>query len=163
MRVGIIADTHGLFDPAILRHFQGVDRIIHAGDIGHPRVIRQLEEIAPVVAVAGNVDDAGLIGLPLETVVELAGRRVAVRHIVYESGSIRNDARIFLEREQPDICIFGHTHQPTVERLGTVLLINPGSAGPKRFRLPRGLGILTLTAAGIHPELFGLNSLSSRA
>ena len=79
--------------------------------------------------------------------IELAGRRLAVRHIVYEGGKLTKEARAFLRREQPDICIFGHTHQPKVEWLGKTLLFNPGSAGPKRFKLPRGLGFLCLCDA----------------
>src|SRR5262245_14089785 len=156
LRIGVIADTHGLFDPMIARYFTDVDRIIHAGDIGDPLVIRRLEAIAPVTAVSGNVDDAESLGFPSETIIDLAGRRVAVRHIVYEAGRIRKDARVFLEREEPDICIFGHTHQPRVEQFGRTLLMNPGSAGPKRFQLPRGLGILTLTSARVFPGLIRL-------
>lgn len=156
LRIGVIADTHGLFDPAIVRHFKGVDRIIHAGDIGHRSVIERLACIAPVIAVSGNVDDADSIGFPSETVVRLAGRCVAVRHVVYESGKIRKDAEAFLARERPAVCIFGHTHQPKIEWRGRMLLFNPGSAGPKRFTLPRGLGLLFLRKASYDARLIPL-------
>ncbi|MBI3356100.1 MAG: metallophosphoesterase family protein [Nitrospirae bacterium] len=160
MRIGVIADTHGLFDPAIARHFRGVDHILHAGDIGKPFVIEQLQIIAPVTAVSGNVDGFEQSGFPTETIIELAGLRIAIRHILYAGGKLTKDGRAFLGREQPDICIFGHTHQPKSEWLGDTLLFNPGSAGPKRFKLPRGLGFLLLCNAEVKPRLI---SLSNRA
>ena len=144
LRIGVIADTHGLFDRAILRHFEGVDHILHAGDIGDPSVISKLQKLAPVTAVSGNVDGYERSGFPPETVLELGGKRIAIRHIVYEGGKMTDEGRAFLDREQPDVCIFGHTHQPKAQRSGSILLFNPGSAGPKRFKLPRGLGILTI-------------------
>lgn len=144
IRIGMIADTHGLFDPAILRHFKNVDHIIHAGDIGARSVIAQLEMVAPVTAVSGNVDDYEQSGFPREAVVELAGLRIGVRHILYEGGRVTKEGQAFLNRVQPDICIFGHTHRPTKEWLGDTLLLNPGSAGPKRFSLPRMLGRVSI-------------------
>jgi predicted phosphodiesterase len=89
-------------------------------------------------------------------VIELAGLRIAIRHIVYEGGKLTKDGRAFLDRERPDICIFGHTHQPKSEWLGKTLLFNPGSAGPKRFKLPRGLGFLRLCDAEAQPRLISL-------
>jgi putative phosphoesterase len=156
IRIGVIADTHGLFDRAIRRHFRGVDHILHAGDIGDQSVIEQLEQIAPVTAVSGNVDDEEQSGFPSEAVIELAGRRIAIRHILYEGGKLTKDGRAFLDRERPDICVFGHTHQPKREWLGGTLLFNPGSAGPKRFKLPRGLGVIIIarkTMASTHLSL----------
>ena len=153
IRIGVIADTHGRFDPVVRRHFKGVDYILHAGDIGDRSVIEQLEQIAPVTAVSGNIDNNDeQSGFPAEAVIELAGLRVAIRHILYESGKLTKDGRAFLDCERPDICIFGHTHQPKVEWFGQTLLFNPGSAGPKRFKLPRCLGILVLARQGITPK-----------
>jgi uncharacterized protein len=151
IRIGVIADTHGLFDPAIQRHFRGVDHILHAGDIGKRSVIGQLERIAPVTAVSGNVDD-DKCGLSSEAVVELAGFCIAIRHILYDGGKLTKEGRAFLDHERPDVCVFGHTHQPKVEWVGKTLLFNPGSAGPKRFTLPRCLGILVLARQGIIPK-----------
>lgn len=151
IRIGVIADTHGLFDPAIRRHFRGVDHILHAGDIGDRSVIEQLEQIAPVTAVFGNVDDDEQSGFPSEAVIELAGRRIAIRHILYEGGKLTKDGRFFLDRERPDICVFGHTHQPKREWLGNTLLFNPGSSGPKRFKLLRAVGILEMIDGKIRP------------
>jgi len=144
--IGVIADTHGLFDPAILRHFKNVDHIVHAGDIGKRSVIEQLKAIAPVTTVSGNVDGYDESGFPSETMIELGGLRITVRHILYEGGKLTKDGRAFLDRTRPDICIFGHTHQPKNEWLGDTLLFNPGSAGPKRFKLPRMLGMITIGA-----------------
>ena len=83
-------------------------------------------------------------GFPSEAVIELAGHRIAIRHILYEGGKMTKEGKAFLERERPDICIFGHTHQPKVEWFGKTLLFNPGSAGPKRFKLPRGIGMVKI-------------------
>jgi putative phosphoesterase len=154
--IGVIADTHGLFDPAIRRHFRNVDHILHAGDIGKQSVIEQLEEIAPVTAVSGNVDDGEQRVFPTEAMIELAGCRIAIRHVLYEGGKLTKEGRGFLDRENPDVCIFGHTHQPKIEWLGKTLLFNPGSAGPKRFKLIRGLGLLRLGGAEVKPCLISL-------
>lgn len=156
LHVGVVADTHGLFDPAILKHFQGVDYILHAGDIGDPLVIHQLFQIAPVTAVSGNVDGYGRSGFPSERVVELAGRRIAIRHVLYEGGRLTQDGRAYLEREKPDVCVFGHSHKPTIEWSGKTLLFNPGSAGPKRFKLPRGIGLLVLSRSSVKSRLISL-------
>ena len=157
IRIGVIADTHGLFDPAVRRHFTGVDRILHAGDIGDRSVIEQLEQIAPVTAVSGNVDDDEQSGFPSEAVIELAGLRIAIRHILYKGGKLTKDGRAFWDRERPDICVFGHTHQPKVEWFGKSLLFNPGSAGVKRFSLPRGIGVITVERGSIEPMLITLD------
>ncbi|UVT21774.1 MAG: metallophosphoesterase family protein [Nitrospira sp.] len=143
-RIGVLADTHGLFDAVLEQHFRRVDHIVHAGDIGGQSVIEQLKTIAPVTAVSGNVDEYERSGFPRETVIELAGIRIAIRHILYEGGKLTKEGRAFLDRTHPDICIFGHTHQPRNERLGETLLFNPGSAGPRRFTLPRMIGTISI-------------------
>jgi putative phosphoesterase len=163
IRIGVIADTHGLFDPAIRRHFRGVDHILHAGDIGDRSVIQQLEQIAPVTAVSGNVDGDEQSRYPSEVVIELAGHRIAIRHILYAGGKLTKDGRAFLEREQSDICIFGHTHQPKTEWFGKTLLFNPGSAGPKRFKFPRGVGILVFAKQGTIPKHILLDDRRTKA
>jgi uncharacterized protein len=162
IRIGVIADTHGLFDPAIRRHFRGVDHILHAGDIGTRSVIEQLEKIAPVTAVSGNVDEGEQSVFPSEIVIELTGRRIAIRHILYKGGKLTEGGRTFLQATQPDICIFGHTHQPKVEWFGKTLLFNPGSAGPKRFSLPRGIGLLTIQREKVLPKLIRLSDNANR-
>ena len=148
IRIGVIADTHGRLDPVLRRHFKGVDYIFHAGDIGDRYVIEQLKQIAPVTAVSGNVDGDEQNGFSSEVIIELAGRRIAMRHILYEGGKMTKEGRAFLEREHPDVCVFGHTHQLKTEWFEKTLLFNPGSAGPKRFKLPRAVGILVLARRG---------------
>lgn len=153
IRVGVIADTHGLFDPVIMRHFRGVDHIVHAGDIGKQSVIEQLEAIAPVTAVSGNVDGYEKSGFPTEAIIQLNGVCIAIRHVIFEAGKLTKEGKAFLDRTRPDICIFGHTHRPKNEWIGDRLLFNPGSAGPKRFTLPRGIGLITIgegKASGYH-------------
>ena len=152
MPAGVVSDTHGLFDRALLRHFAGVDHILHAGDIGKREVIEQLERIAPVTAVSGNVDGFEASGVPVEQVIELAGRRVALYHRLYEKGKLTRDGAGFLERTKPAICVYGHSHQPKAEWREGVLLFNPGSAGPKRFHLPRAVGLLLFQNETIEPR-----------
>ncbi|NOT21595.1 MAG: metallophosphoesterase family protein [Nitrospiraceae bacterium] len=156
MRIGIITDTHGLFDPAVRRYFKNVDHILHAGDIGNRSVIEQLEQSAPVTAVSGNVDNYEQSSFPSEAVLDIADRRFAIRHILYKGGKMTKEGQAFLEREQPDVCIFSHTHQPKTEWFDKLLLFNPGSAGPKRFKLLRGIGLLYLCGAEVKPRLISL-------
>lgn len=146
IRIDVAADTHGLFDQALAEHFCGVDRVVHAGDIGHRSVIEQLEVIAPVTAVSGNVDNYEESGFSREAIIKVNGFRIAIRHVVFEGGKLTKEGMDFLGRTRPDICIFGHTHRPMNKWLGDTLLFNPGSAGPMRFRLPRMLGIITIGA-----------------
>ena len=156
VRIGVIADTHGLFDPALVEHFAGVTAILHAGDIGDSDVIRRLRQIAPVFAVSGNVDDFEQSGFPRVRLVRRAGVTVAIRHILFERGRLTDEAREWLDSTQPHICIFGHSHHPTIDRYGGTILFNPGSAGPRRFSLPRGIGVLTIDEGRITPQLFRL-------
>jgi hypothetical protein len=142
----VITDTHGLYDPAIERHFAGVQEIIHAGDIGGEHVIHRLRQLAPVAAVSGNVDDFEASGFPRRLLLRRAGVTIAVCHVLYENGKLSPDAAAWLDREQADVCVFGHSHRPLVARHGRTLLMNPGSAGPRRFSLPRGIGVLTVAA-----------------
>ena len=144
MRIGVISDTHGLFDPSITRHFAGVEQILHAGDIGPGDVLVRLERIAPVIAVSGNVDGFDASGIPMEQTVDLAGHRIAIYHRLYEGGRLTREGMAMLARVRPSLCVYGHTHQPKAEWRDGVLLFNPGSAGPKRFHLPRAVGVLLL-------------------
>ena len=89
---------------------------------------------------SGNVDDDEQSGFPSEAVIELAGRCIAIRHIRYKDRKLTKDRRAFWDRDRPDIYVFGHMHQQKTEWLGKTILFNPGSAGPKRFKLQRGMG-----------------------
>ena len=163
VRIGVIADTHGLFDPALVEHFAGVTAILHAGDIGDSDVIRQLRRIAPVIAVSGNVDDVKQGGYPRVRVIRRAGVTIAIRHILYERGRLTDEAREWLDSTQPHICIFGHSHRPTIEQYGGIMLFNPGSAGPRRFSLPRGVGMVTIRKGRIMSELIRLKDAAGSA
>ncbi|MCS6284355.1 MAG: metallophosphoesterase family protein [Nitrospira sp.] len=156
VRIGVIADTHGLFDPSLLDHFAGVTAIVHAGDIGDSAVLRQLRRIAPVIAVSGNVDDFERSGFPRARVVRRAGVTIAIRHILFERGRLSEEAGEWLDRIQPHICIFGHSHRPAIDRYGDTILFNPGSAGPRRFSLPRGAGMLIVRDGDLTPQLIRL-------
>lgn len=142
MRVGVISDTHGFFDPRVQQHFGGVAEIIHAGDIGSADVIRRLESIAPVVAVTGNVDWGG----PLDRVyrrtdhLERAGYRIHVTHI----GDHPHKLVALLPDPRPHIFIYGHSHMAVVEEREGVLFLNPGAAGKPRFGRAATLAILDL-------------------
>lgn len=151
MKVGVISDTHGLLDAAVLPYFEDVEHILHAGDIGRPGIIERLKLIAPITAVSGNVDGFEESGFPRESIIDLGGRRIALCHRLYEGGAMTKEGRAFLERVQPDACVFGHTHQPVATWWNGTLLFNPGSAGPKRFSLPRGIGFLLLRGGTIEP------------
>jgi putative phosphoesterase len=139
VKIGLISDTHGLLRPEAVQALDGVARIIHAGDVGGPEVIAGLRSIAPVQAVRGNNDrDAwSRKSLPLRLSLEVAGVRILVLHDLNELGSEP-------ETNGYRVIVTGHSHKPlVVERSGT-LFVNPGSAGPRRFKLPITIGYLTI-------------------
>jgi putative phosphoesterase len=139
MRLGIISDTHDFLDPRVPELFAGVDHILHGGDVGLPRLLLELRQIAPVTAVLGNTD-AG-VQLELTEVVELAGRKFLLHHIV-NPRLPGDDLKARLARERPDVVVFGHTHRPFCERIGGTLFFNPGYAGRPKFGLARSVAIL---------------------
>jgi putative phosphoesterase len=151
VRVGIIADTHGLLRPEVFQAFQRVDHILHAGDIGTEDILLELETVAPVTAVWGNTDAQVLRRrLPEVVEVELDGFRVVLVH-GHQLGVPTPEG---LNRAYPEaeIIVFGHTHRPwlgIVDQVVTVM--NPGGAGPRRFDLPASVGIMELEA-GIPPR-----------
>ena len=137
--VGLISDTHGLLRSEALAALRGSDLIIHAGDIGDAEILRQLRAIAPVVAVRGNIDGAGWAShLPMTTVVE-AGP--AVIYVLHDIGDLDVDPAI----ADVDIVVSGHSHKPSQSFRSGVLYINPGSAGPRRFKLPVTVARITLS------------------
>jgi len=139
MKIGVISDTHGFLDPKIPKLFEGVDHILHGGDVGSPVVLLELENIAPVTAVLGNVDTG--MTLKLTEVVELGGRKFLLHHIV-EPRSLGDQLTETMARARPDVVVFGHTHKPFSETIDNVLFLNPGYAGKQRFKLPRTLAYL---------------------
>jgi uncharacterized protein len=128
--LGLISDTHGLLRPEVLTALRGSDLIIHAGDVGKPEILDQLRSIAPVVAVRGNIDKGAWADqLPPTAVVEAHTARIYVLHDLQQLDLNPADAGIH-------IVISGHSHKPGQTERSGILYINPGSAGPRRFRLP---------------------------
>jgi putative phosphoesterase len=154
MKLGIISDTHSKFDEALEAIFEGVDLIIHAGDIGKLEIIKRLEAIAPVLAVEGNNDSFGLY--PIELREKIGGRSLLVRHIFGELHQLSKADMQMLRTDGPDIVIFGHSHKPYQTNVGKSLLFNPGSAGPRRFSLPRTVGLMQLNATEISAQIIDL-------
>lgn len=145
-RFGIISDTHGHLDPRVPGIFQGVDHIFHAGDIGYPAIILELEAVAPVTAVLGN-NDAGLDFRETE-VVEVAGVKVLVHHIVtpgLPGESLANRIR----RDRPEVVLFGHTHTAYAKQHGDVLYLNPGYSGRPRLKQSRSVALMETGPAGL--------------
>jgi hypothetical protein len=141
VRLGLVSDLHGRFDPLLPKVLDGVERIVLAGDTVDETLIERLREIAPVDAVRGNNDRSpGLRALPELLELELAGVKILVAHD-------RKDRRLgaAIARSRPDVLVVGHSHQPLLVREGRLLIVNPGSAGPRRFRLPRTAGTMTLS------------------
>jgi len=153
-KLGIISDTHNFLDPKVLALFEGVEHILHAGDIGMPSLILQLENISPVTAVIGNTDEAGLRFRPTE-IVEAAQRKFLVHHIV-NPRALDEDLHRRITREKPDVVVFGHTHKPFCESIGGIFYFNPGYAGKSRFGMERSVAILHCDEQQIRPEYFPL-------
>jgi len=125
--VGLISDTHGLMRDEAVEALRGSELIIHAGDVGRPEILDRLRQIAPVVAIRGNIDTGPWAeALPETALANVAGVRIYVLHDVKQLGRAAGF----------DVVVSGHSHQPLEERRGGILYVNPGSAGPRRFRLP---------------------------
>lgn len=150
MEIGVISDTHGLVRPEVYDAFEGVELILHAGDIGDADVIIELEAIAPVKAVAGNVDIGSNMRFPETTSFQLQDKTFTLHHIFGKvpepspNGPVR------------DIVIFGHSHNPVNIQAGDTLYFNPGSAGPRRFHLPICVGRLTLDNGKVQGRIIHL-------
>ena len=138
MTIGVISDTHGLLRDAAIQALAGVDHILHAGDVGDPKILTRLAEIAPVTAIRGNIDVTGSCAeLPATQAVELGGKLFYLVHSI-------QDLDIRPESAGVNVVVSGHSHKPGIEHRGSAMLLNPGSAGPKRFKLPVSLAILAV-------------------
>jgi len=146
IKIGVISDTHGHLDPKVLVYFKGVDHIIHAGDIGLPWLLLELESIAPVTAVIGN-NDSDLDYRETE-LVHLDHRKFLVHHIVDPHEPADKIKRRII-RDNPDVVIFGHTHKRFCQTITQTLYFNPGYAGKARFNLERSVAVLTCDSSGI--------------
>ena len=150
MKIGLISDTHGLVRPEALQALAGVERIIHAGDVGGASVIDALRAIAPVDVVRGNNDkDPWGIKLPPWLALEFEGVGIHVLHDVNEM-DVDPAAAGFR------VVITGHSHKPLVTERDAVLFVNPGSAGPRRFKLPVTVGYLMVAAGAAQAEIRSL-------
>jgi putative phosphoesterase len=151
MRLGVIADTHGLLRPEVFEVFRQVDHILHAGDIGSASLLTELEAIAPLTAVYGNTDTFELRErLPQVATVELDGFEIVVTH--GDQFGSPTPERVQAAFPTAEIIVFGHTHRPLLTLVDTVVTVmNPGGAGQRRFNLPPSVGILELEP-GIPPR-----------
>lgn len=130
--IGLIADTHGLLRPDVFTALDGVDLILHAGDVGGDGILDELSVIAPVLAVAGNTDPPGDPRLPLSRVYDAGGTKIHLSH-GHELGSPAPE-KLLAGYTEP-VIVYGHTHRPLVTRADGRWAINPGAAGPRRFSL----------------------------
>ncbi len=151
LKVGVISDTHGLLRPAAVEALRGVDQIIHAGDIGSRAILEELRRIAPTTAVRGNVDrDCWASSLPDTATAELGQSIIYVIHDLLELAIDPHEAGYVA-------VISGHSHRPSREWRDGVLFFNPGSAGPRRFRLPVALGFLTIAGNAVAADIVELD------
>jgi uncharacterized protein len=154
-RIGVISDTHGKLDSAVPEIFQGVDRIIHAGDVGDEAILWKLEDIAPVVAVRGNNDNDTLC-VPNERLFLIDDKTLFVLHQFATADKLNKRQQELIERRMLDVVIFGHSHKAYVGEWRGTILFNPGGAGPKRFSLPRTVGILEIKNGEIEARIVTL-------
>ena len=152
LNIGVISDTHGLMRPEALTALAGSDLIIHAGDVGSPAILEALGTIAPVVAVRGNNDTGIWADKLAETEVIKAG--TCNLYVLHN----RNELNVDPVAEGFRIVVSGHSHQPSQEERAGVLYLNPGSAGPRRFKLPVAVARLRLDSAGIRVEMVDLSA-----
>jgi hypothetical protein len=149
--IGVISDTHGLARPEALAALRGSDQIIHAGDIGAPEILDKLVAIAPIHVIRGNIDKgAWARRLPETDVVEVGGISIYVLHDLAQL-DLKPEAAGFR------VVIYGHSHVPKQETRGGVLYFNPGSAGPRRFKLPVTIGRLNLEGGNVRAEIVNIS------
>jgi len=152
MKIGVVSDTHGLLRPEVAPALAGVERILHLGDVGKASVLKELGKIAPVTAVRGNVDREGPCSELPETEVTLIGGRYV--YMLHDLNTIHLDPAA----GKFAAVLFGHTHVPNFYRRKSVLYFNPGSCGPRRFRLPVTVGLLEVSEDGeLEPRIVELD------
>lgn len=151
MKIGVLSDTHGLLRPEVLTAFCGVDHLLHAGDVGDPRILEVLRTLAPLTAIRGNIDTHGPCAtLPATEAIELDGYLLYLVHALPDLDVNPVAAGI-------SAVLYGHSHKPTSERKNGVLYLNPGSAGPRHFSLPMTVALLHLTPTSIEAEIIPLS------
>ena len=148
--IGVVSDTHGLLRPEALKHLVDCERIIHAGDIGSPNVLEKLQALAPVSAVRGNNDKgAWAEAIPESLTFQVRGHSIHVLHDLAQIDLSPAAAGI-------GVVITGHSHKPVVDEREGVLFLNPGSIGPRRFRLPISLARLYVSDTAVRAEIIEL-------
>lgn len=147
--IGVISDTHGLLRREAVAALDGCDLILHAGDVGAPGILDDLRAVAPLRVVRGNVDGGQLRSLPLTEAVEVEGHLIYMIHILEDLDLDPVAAGVAL-------LVHGHTHRPRIDRHAGVPVLNPGSAGPRRFDLPVTVARVGVDAEGLHPRLIEL-------
>jgi len=159
LEVGVVSDTHGIVRPEAVEALAGADVILHAGDVGAQEVLAALSDLAPVFAVRGNVDGGWARLLPERRLLDLGGARVLLLHdrALVGPGPFEVEGRRRATRAGDRVIVFGHSHQPLAETRGGVLWFNPGSAGPRRFRLPVSIGRLTVEDGHVRHRLVTLD------
>lgn len=155
LTIGLISDTHGLVRASAMHAFEGVALILHAGDVGHRDVLIELNAVAPVQAVHGNVDDPHTPELEAHRWLSLEGWQVHVSH-GHELGRPTPEALVH-RYQDADILVFGHTHRSLVHRATGKLVINPGAAGPRRFDIVPSVARLTLAPGSAEVEIIVLD------
>ena len=153
--LGVISDTHGLLRPEALHALRGASHILHAGDIGAPEILDELRTIAPVTAVRGNVDRAWARSIADTEVFQVEGVSIYMLHILGEL-DLKPEASGF------GVVVYGHSHMPKVEVKNGVLYFNPGSVGPRRFKLPVTVGKLIVEGGAVRGEIIELRVSGSR-
>lgn len=156
MKIGLISDTHGLLRAQVFEVFAGVEHVVHAGDVGEAGILDELAAIAPVTAVWGNVDGWEIRHRTTEIAeVELGGAKVVVVHGM-QLGSPTPE-RVAAAYPHADLAVFGHSHRPVIQQVGSVLTVNPGSAGRKRFRDPVCCAIAEIVDGRVTARLVDLD------
>ena len=156
MRVGIVSDTHGLLRPEVLPALTGVEHILHAGDVGDISILERLRELAPTTAIRGNIDTHGACAtLPATEAVELDGRLVYLVHSIADLDLDPIAAGITL-------VVSGHSHKASLQQRGPTLYLNPGSCGPRRFRLPITLAVAEISPTTLEVQIVELDLTSSK-
>jgi hypothetical protein len=151
MTIGVVSDTHGLLRPEVMTALAGVEEILHLGDVGRMSVLEGLARIAPVTAVRGNVDREGKCGELPETEVVLVGGRYV--YMLHELEKLHLDPAA----GRFGAVLFGHSHVPNFYRRKGVLYFNPGSCGPRRFRLPVTVGLLAVEEGELEAKIVALD------
>ena len=141
MRIGVISDTHGKLHPRVFEIFKDVDHILHAGDIGSEDILVELGAIAPVTAVAGNIDGFRCGDAGEEARVFLGGLHFYLTHVLDRPANPRREVLAALAKAPADVVVFGHSHLPHDERRDGIWYFNPASAGPRRFDYPAAVGM----------------------